>query len=117
MSNTYQTDISAERIQLASMPQLAEAITRKDDWTGITDAAARRRAQTRLNTRAYRKRKALGAKEAEVKATNAATETPTKSGGEEKEAVGKEAPATTMATCSRSRSTPRKLGNPALDAE
>ncbi|KAF4228170.1 hypothetical protein CNMCM8980_006944 [Aspergillus fumigatiaffinis] len=87
MSNTYQTDISAERIQLASMPQLAEAITRKDDWTGITDAAARRRAQTRLNTRAYRKRKALGAKEAEVKATNAATETPTKSGGEEKEAV------------------------------
>ncbi|PKX96323.1 uncharacterized protein P174DRAFT_448139 [Aspergillus novofumigatus IBT 16806] len=87
MSNTYRTDISVERIQLASMPQLAEAITRKDDWTGVTDAAARRRAQTRLNTRAYRKRKALAAKEAEVKATNAATETPTKSGGKEKEAM------------------------------
>ncbi|RYO89832.1 hypothetical protein DL762_003016 [Monosporascus cannonballus] len=35
------------------MPQLAEAISREDDWTGNKDAAARRRAQTRLNTRAY----------------------------------------------------------------
>lgn len=33
----------------------AQAINREDDWTGTTDAAARRRAQTRLNTRAYRK--------------------------------------------------------------
>ncbi|KAI1359504.1 hypothetical protein F5Y08DRAFT_332266 [Xylaria arbuscula] len=46
------------------MPQLAEAIRKEDDWTGTTDAAARRRAQTRLNTRAYRKRKALAKKEA-----------------------------------------------------
>ncbi|KAG4439248.1 hypothetical protein IFR05_005286 [Cadophora sp. M221] len=45
-------------VQLSSMPQLAEAISREDDWTGTKDAAARRRAQTRLNTRAYRKRKA-----------------------------------------------------------
>ncbi|KAK2060359.1 hypothetical protein LY76DRAFT_568944 [Colletotrichum caudatum] len=44
------------------MPQLAELIRREDDWTGTKDAAERRRAQTRLNTRAYRKRKALGKK-------------------------------------------------------
>ncbi|KAI1456637.1 hypothetical protein F4805DRAFT_222073 [Annulohypoxylon moriforme] len=56
---------AAPRIELASMPQLAEAINREDDWTGTKDAAARRRAQTRLNTRAYRKRKAL-AKRAEA---------------------------------------------------
>ncbi|KAI1109344.1 hypothetical protein F5Y14DRAFT_432884 [Nemania sp. NC0429] len=52
-------DLTPSRIQLAPMPQLAEAISREDDWTGTKDAAARRRAQTRLNTRAYRKRKAL----------------------------------------------------------
>ncbi|TLD12965.1 uncharacterized protein PgNI_02648 [Pyricularia grisea] len=49
-------------IHIERMPQLAEAINREDDWTGTTDAAARRRAQTRLNTRAYRKRKALANK-------------------------------------------------------
>ncbi|RYP51421.1 hypothetical protein DL768_003207 [Monosporascus sp. mg162] len=43
----------ASLIQLASMPQLAEAISREDDWTGTKDGAVRRRAQTRLNTRAY----------------------------------------------------------------
>ncbi|KAI2467243.1 hypothetical protein F4781DRAFT_322935 [Annulohypoxylon bovei var. microspora] len=59
MTSTYQPANSTEPcIQLASMPQLAEAISREDDWTGTKDAAARRRAQTRLNTRAYRKRKA-----------------------------------------------------------
>ncbi|KAF5023219.1 hypothetical protein F66182_4727 [Fusarium sp. NRRL 66182] len=56
---------TAPRIQLVSMPQLAEAISRQDDWTGTKDAAARRRAQTRLNTRAYRKRRAL-ARDAEA---------------------------------------------------
>jgi len=75
MSGTYQPNNStAPCIRLASMPQLAEvrtrpppiaktrrvahpvqAISREDDWTGTKDAAARRRAQTRLNTRAYRK--------------------------------------------------------------
>ncbi|KAI1126279.1 hypothetical protein F5Y10DRAFT_278907 [Nemania abortiva] len=59
------------------MPQLAEAISREDDWTGTKDAAARRRAQTRLNTRAYRKRKAL-AKKAET--SRAAATTLVKSG-------------------------------------
>ncbi|KAK2673733.1 hypothetical protein RAB80_011276 [Fusarium oxysporum f. sp. vasinfectum] len=45
-------------VQLTFMPQLAEALSLEDDWTGTTDAASRRRAQTRLNMRAYRKRKA-----------------------------------------------------------
>ncbi|KAI1192845.1 hypothetical protein F5X97DRAFT_63792 [Nemania serpens] len=58
MMSTYQpANSTAPRIQIALMPQLAEAISREDDWTGTKDAAARRRAQTRLNTRAYRKRK------------------------------------------------------------
>ncbi|KAL2065815.1 hypothetical protein VTL71DRAFT_3485 [Oculimacula yallundae] len=41
------------------MRQLSEAKSKEDNWTGTTDATARRRAQTRLATRAYRKRKAL----------------------------------------------------------
>ncbi|KAJ5578237.1 uncharacterized protein N7459_007201 [Penicillium hispanicum] len=49
-----------------------QAISREDDWTGTKDAAARRRAQTRLNTRAYRKRKALAKKS---EASSAATGT------------------------------------------
>ncbi|KAI1097312.1 hypothetical protein F4804DRAFT_327966 [Jackrogersella minutella] len=77
MINTYQSsNLTAPRIRLASMPQLAEAIRKEDDWTGTTDAAARRRAQTRLNTRAYRTRKAL-AKKAE--ASSAAAKSPVKS--------------------------------------
>ncbi|KAH9890267.1 hypothetical protein F4778DRAFT_796538 [Xylariomycetidae sp. FL2044] len=35
------------------MPQIGQATSREDDWTGVTDPAARRRAQTRLYTRAY----------------------------------------------------------------
>ncbi|KAK5263572.1 hypothetical protein LTR40_014649, partial [Exophiala xenobiotica] len=58
------------------MPQLAEAINKEDNWTGTKDAAARRRAQTRLNTRAYRKRKAL---EKQAETPNAATGTLIKS--------------------------------------
>ncbi|KAM7219718.1 protein of unknown function (DUF3425) domain containing protein [Rhypophila decipiens] len=66
MSRTNQPRISSAPppIQLVVMPQLREAITRHDDWTGTTNAAARRRAQTRLNTRAYRKRKAQQVQEA-----------------------------------------------------
>ncbi|ETS74843.1 hypothetical protein PFICI_13327 [Pestalotiopsis fici W106-1] len=60
ISSAHQPDIlTAPCIRLASKPQLTEAISIEDDWTGTKDAAARRRAQTRLNTRAYRKRKAL----------------------------------------------------------
>ncbi|KAK8071304.1 hypothetical protein PG997_011507 [Apiospora hydei] len=59
MSRMYRpadTATTAPRIELTPMPQLAEATNKKDDWTGTTDAASRRRAQTRLNTRAYRKK-------------------------------------------------------------
>ncbi|KAJ5133087.1 hypothetical protein N7526_004452 [Penicillium atrosanguineum] len=77
MVSTYQpANSTAPRIKLASMPQLAEAIIREDDWTGTKDAAARRRIQTRLNTRAYRKRKSLTKK---AEASSAATGTRIKS--------------------------------------
>jgi hypothetical protein len=35
-----------------------QAKNREDDWTGLTDAAARRKRQNRLNVRAHRRRKA-----------------------------------------------------------
>ncbi|PVH75240.1 hypothetical protein DL98DRAFT_427931 [Cadophora sp. DSE1049] len=77
MIDTYQPANSTKpqpsiHVQLSSMPQLAEAIRKEDDWTGTKDAAARRRAQTRLNTRAYRKRKALAKKS---EASSSSTET------------------------------------------
>ncbi|KAB8269320.1 hypothetical protein BDV30DRAFT_190532 [Aspergillus minisclerotigenes] len=73
MISMYQpANSTTPRIQLTSMAQLAEAIGREDDWTGTKDAAARRRAQTRLNTRAYRKRKAL-AKNAEASSAETGT--------------------------------------------
>ena len=40
------------------MAALAEAINQQDDWTGITSATERRRRQTRLNSRAFRRRRA-----------------------------------------------------------
>jgi hypothetical protein len=64
---------SRTEIRLTSMRQLAEvchhefcpmsgisltrrkAVDKEDDWTGLTDAAARRKRQNRLNVRAYRK--------------------------------------------------------------
>ncbi|KAH8656124.1 hypothetical protein BGZ60DRAFT_385384 [Tricladium varicosporioides] len=73
MISIYQPlNLTAPHIQLVSMPQLAEAMSREDDWTGTKDAAARRRAQTRLSTRAYRKRKAL-AKTAQASSTATGT--------------------------------------------
>jgi len=32
-------------IQLSLMPQLAEIVDKEDDWTGVTDAAERRKKQ------------------------------------------------------------------------
>ncbi|KAK6084496.1 hypothetical protein SCUP234_03285 [Seiridium cupressi] len=76
MISTHQPAIStAPSLQLTSMPQLAEAKSSEDNWTGIKDAAARRRAQTRLHTRAYRKRKAIVKKtEASSSATGTSLE-------------------------------------------
>ena len=34
---------------------IGEAVDKEDDWTGLTDAAARRKRQNRLNVRAYSK--------------------------------------------------------------
>ncbi|KAH8884053.1 hypothetical protein GQ53DRAFT_846417 [Thozetella sp. PMI_491] len=45
-------------VELVPMRQLAEARRAEDDWTGISDQAERRKRQTRLALRAYRKRKA-----------------------------------------------------------
>ncbi|KAL9077058.1 MAG: hypothetical protein Q9157_003506 [Trypethelium eluteriae] len=45
------------------MRQLVGAVDDDDDWTGMTDRAARKKRQNRLNVRAYRKRKALAAKD------------------------------------------------------
>ena len=35
--------------------KFVKAVDKEDDWTGLTDAAARRKRQNRLNVRAYRK--------------------------------------------------------------
>ncbi|RDW73409.1 hypothetical protein BP6252_07316 [Coleophoma cylindrospora] len=50
---------TSSQIRLGSMPGLAEAVDEEDDWTGVTDPTSRRKRQTRLNVRAYRRRKAL----------------------------------------------------------
>ena len=64
--------VPGRKIELAPMTQLAlvshtifaqigwdhadfsKAVDKEDDWTGLTDASARRRRQNRLNVRAYR---------------------------------------------------------------
>ncbi len=47
-----------ERTQIRVMPQLVDAADRGDDWTGVTCAAERRKRQNRLNSRAFRRRRA-----------------------------------------------------------
>ncbi|KAJ1327032.1 DUF3425 domain-containing protein [Microdochium nivale] len=49
---------SSGPIQLDRMSKLLEARGAEDDWSGVADAAARRRMQTRLNMRAMRRRRA-----------------------------------------------------------
>ncbi|CAG9987890.1 unnamed protein product [Clonostachys byssicola] len=46
-------------VSLSPMQQLVEANDTDDNWTGLSDPAARRKRQTRLNMRAHRRRKAL----------------------------------------------------------
>ncbi|KAJ4247803.1 hypothetical protein NW762_013012 [Fusarium torreyae] len=50
---------TTSRVRGTPVPQLAELLDAADDWSGVTDAASRRRLQNRLNVRAYRRRKAL----------------------------------------------------------
>ncbi|KAI0120700.1 hypothetical protein BJ170DRAFT_646450 [Xylariales sp. AK1849] len=50
----------AKRIPLQEMPHLYEARSAEDDWAGISEYAARKKRQNRLNQRAFRRRKAAG---------------------------------------------------------
>ncbi|KAF5004150.1 hypothetical protein FDECE_9364 [Fusarium decemcellulare] len=56
----------ASRVRGTPVPQLSEAIDEEDDWSGVTDAASRRRLQNRLNVRAWRRRRALQFKQQEA---------------------------------------------------
>jgi hypothetical protein len=46
---------TAAKIPLGRMQSQREVRTMEDDWTGLTDAAERRKLQNRLNQRIYRK--------------------------------------------------------------
>ncbi|KAL1985473.1 hypothetical protein VTN96DRAFT_7916 [Rasamsonia emersonii] len=46
-------------VSLRRMAQQTEVIAPEDDWTGLSNAAQRRRLQNRLNQRAHRRRKAM----------------------------------------------------------
>jgi hypothetical protein len=46
---------SLPAVLLEQMPQQAEVRAPEDDWTGLTNAAERRKLQNRLNQRLYRK--------------------------------------------------------------
>ncbi|CAI6099556.1 unnamed protein product [Clonostachys chloroleuca] len=63
MKKTVSHPVTRGFVPLSPMQQLVEANDTDDNWTGLSDPAARRKRQTRLNMRAYRRRKALeGAK-------------------------------------------------------
>ncbi|KUJ10542.1 uncharacterized protein LY89DRAFT_656375 [Mollisia scopiformis] len=48
---------SPAKLELSRMVQQVEVRTSEDDWTGIKDAAERRKLQNRLNQRLYRRRR------------------------------------------------------------
>jgi hypothetical protein len=45
----------ANFLEVPDHAKFMKAVDKEDDWTGLTDAAARRKRQNRLNVRAYRK--------------------------------------------------------------
>lgn len=46
--------MSPSKIEVRRMAQQSEVRTSEDDWTGVKDAAERRKLQNRLNQRIYR---------------------------------------------------------------
>ncbi|EXJ87245.1 hypothetical protein A1O3_04204 [Capronia epimyces CBS 606.96] len=51
-------DLAPAGLDLKPSPHLTEAIDHNDDWTGLSDPAARRKLQNKLNQRARRRRQA-----------------------------------------------------------
>lgn len=49
----------ARPVVLERMPQQSGLLGAEDDWTGVTNAAARRRVQNRINQRAYSESSAI----------------------------------------------------------
>ncbi|KAI0124020.1 hypothetical protein BJ170DRAFT_70653 [Xylariales sp. AK1849] len=76
-----------ESVMLVSMHQLAEAHCDDDDWTGLKDQAERRKRQTRLSLRAYRKRKAAEGREKPETGLNSALDLRAKRAPEPRSAV------------------------------
>ncbi|EXJ65426.1 hypothetical protein A1O7_01767 [Cladophialophora yegresii CBS 114405] len=68
-------------IPIQPMRQLADAVTTHDDWTGVTSAAERRKRQNRLNSRAFRRRRAHALEQAQPPAQLQAQSHPSQARG------------------------------------